>query len=62
MSDGNHTVILASKLPEDFDRIADYIIILKSGGIQEIIDAEELREKCPQGIAVYLRKGSDTYE
>lgn len=62
VSDGNHTVIMASKLPEDFDRIADYIVTLKDGKIQEIMDAEEIREKCPQGIAEYLKKGGGEHE
>lgn len=45
ISDGEHTVILATHLTDDLDKIADYIIYMEEGGILTAMDIEELRSK-----------------
>lgn len=58
MADGRHTVVISTKLPEDLESIADYIVVLKNGGLENggIVnetDIEALREK--GGIKEYFK-------
>lgn len=45
LSDGEHTIILATHLTEDLEQIADYIIYMEDGRILTAMDIEELRSK-----------------
>lgn len=45
IADGEHTVILATHLTDDLDKIADYIIYMENGSILTAMDIEELRSK-----------------
>lgn len=45
ISDGEHTVILATHLTDDLDKIADYLIYMENGSILTAMDIEELRSK-----------------
>lgn len=45
VSDGRHSVVMASHLTEELDRIADYVALLFEGKLIEYLDIEELREK-----------------
>lgn len=54
MSDGHHTVVISTKLPEDLEGIADYIVTLKNGRVESETDIETLREN--GGIKEYFKK------
>ena len=43
IADGEHTVILATHLTEDLDKIADYLVYMDKGRILYAMDIEELR-------------------
>ena len=45
IADGEHTVILATHLTDDLDKMADYIIYMEKGSILTAMDIEELRSK-----------------
>ena len=45
IEDGEHTVILATHLTDDLDKIADYLIYMEKGTILTAMDIEELRTK-----------------
>ncbi len=45
ISDGEHTVILATHLTEDLDRMADYLIYMEDGTILFSGDLESLRKR-----------------
>ncbi len=45
IADGEHTVILATHLTDDLDKIADYLIYMEKGSILTAMDIEELRSK-----------------
>ena len=45
IADGEHTVILATHLTDDLDKMADYIIYMENGSILTAMDIEELRSK-----------------
>ena len=45
IADGEHTVILATHLTDDLDKIADYIIYMEKGSILTAMDIEELRTR-----------------
>ena len=45
IADGEHTVILATHLTDDLDKMADYIIYMENGKILTAMDIEELRTK-----------------
>lgn len=53
MADGQHTVVISTKLPEDLEGIADYIVTLKNGRVECETDIESLREK--GGIKEYFK-------
>lgn len=42
--DGEHTVLLATHMTEDLDRLADYLIYLQEGQILYAGDMESFRE------------------
>ena len=45
IADGEHTVILATHLTDDLDKMADYIIYMENGKILTAMDIEEIRSK-----------------
>ena len=45
ISDEKHTVILATHLTDDLDKIADYIVYMEKGHILTAMDIEELHSK-----------------
>ena len=45
IADGEHTVILATHLTDDLDKMADYILYMENGKILTAMDIEELRSK-----------------
>lgn len=45
IADGEHTVILATHLTDDLDKMADYIVYMENGSILTAMDIEELRSK-----------------
>ena len=45
IADGQHTVILATHLTDDLDKIADYIIYMEMGHILTSMDIETLRSR-----------------
>lgn len=45
IADGEHSVILATHLTEDLDRIADYITYLEKGKMLFSLDIEEMKER-----------------
>lgn len=45
IADGEHTVILATHLTDDLDRMADYLIYMEKGSILLATDIEEMRSK-----------------
>lgn len=45
IADGEHSVILATHLTDDLDRIADYLIYMENGSILLATDMEELRTR-----------------
>jgi ABC-2 type transport system ATP-binding protein len=45
IADGEHTVILATHLTDDLDKIADYLVYMEKGHILTALDIEELRSK-----------------
>lgn len=45
IADGEHTVILATHLTDDLDKIADYLIYMEQGSILLATDIEELRTR-----------------
>ena len=45
IADGEHTVVLATHLTDDLDKIADYIIYMERGHILTAMDIEELRSR-----------------
>lgn len=45
IADGKHTVILATHLTDDLDRIADYIIYMEKGSILLATDIEDIRTR-----------------
>lgn len=53
MTDGKHTVVISTKLPEDLEGIADFVITLRNGRIECETDIEALREK--GGIKEYFK-------
>lgn len=70
IADGERSVILATHLTEDLDRIADYIIYLEDGKVLLSQDIEELRDSyrlicgeaykirlLPKGNIVYMENG-----
>lgn len=60
MIDGNHTVVISTKLPEDLEGIADFVITLKSndygntGKVEWETDMESIYEK--GGIKEYFKR------
>ena len=70
IADGEHTVILATHLTDDLDKMADYIIYMEKGSILTAMDIEELRSKyrivagedyrmklLPEQRIIYMEKG-----
>lgn len=70
VSDGEHTIILATHLTEDIEQIADYIIYMEEGKVLTVMDIEELRSKyrmvagedyrmklLPEQRVIYMEKG-----
>ena len=55
-ADGNHTVVMATKIPEDIENIGDYVVRLKDGKISETADIEQINEMYG-GIMEYMKKG-----
>lgn len=45
IADGEHTVILATHLTDDLDKMADYIVYMEEGSVLAAMDIEELRSK-----------------
>jgi len=45
IADGEHTVILATHLTDDLDKMADYLIYMEKGSILTAMDIEELRTR-----------------
>ena len=45
IADGEHTIILATHLTDDLDKMADYIIYMENGGILLATDIEDLRTR-----------------
>ena len=45
IADGEHTVILATHLTDDLDKMADYIVYMEDGKILTAMDIEELRSR-----------------
>lgn len=45
IADGEHTVILATHLTDDLDRIADYLIYMEKGSILLATDIEDMRTR-----------------
>lgn len=45
IADGEHTIILATHLTDDLDKMADYLIYMEEGSILTAMDIEELRSK-----------------
>lgn len=45
IADGEHTVILATHLTDDLDKMADYIVYMENGTILTAMDIEELRSR-----------------
>ena len=45
VADGEHTVILATHLTDDLDRIADYLIYMEKGSVLFATDIEDLRTR-----------------
>ena len=45
IADGEHTVILATHLTDDLDRIADYLIYMEKGSILLATDIEDIRSR-----------------
>lgn len=45
IADGEHTVILATHLTDDLDKIADYIIYMEKGSILLATDIEDIRTR-----------------
>lgn len=70
IADGEHTVILATHLTDDLDKMADYIIYMEKGGILLATDIEDIRTRyrivagedyrmklLPQQRIVHMEKG-----
>lgn len=70
IADGKHTVILATHLTDDLDKMADYIVYMEKGSILTAMDIEELRSKyrivagedyrmklLPEQRIIYMEKG-----
>ena len=70
IADGEHTVILATHLTDDLDKIADYLIYMEKGSILTAMDIEELRSRyrivagedyrmklLPEQRVIYMEKG-----
>ncbi len=57
VADGEHTVIMATKIPEDMENIVDYVVKLEQGKIVDIKDIEEINDKYKGGVSEYLKKG-----
>ena len=53
MTDGQHTVVISTKLPEDLEGIADYVVTLRDGRVESEKDIEELMEQ--GGIKEYFK-------
>ncbi|MBQ6845295.1 MAG: ABC transporter ATP-binding protein [Agathobacter sp.] len=45
IADGEHTIILATHLTDDLDKMADYLIYMEEGSVLTAMDIEELRSK-----------------
>lgn len=45
IADGEHTVILATHLTDDLDRIADYLVYMEKGAILLATDIEDIRSR-----------------
>ena len=45
IADGEHTVILATHLTDDLDKIADYLVYMHDGSVLTAMDIEELRSR-----------------
>ena len=45
IADGEHTIILATHLTDDLDKIADYIIYMEKGSILMATDIEDIRSR-----------------
>lgn len=58
VADGEHTVVIATKIPEDIENIADYVVCLRDGRLVEQLDIEQINESCSGGILEYMRKES----
>lgn len=60
VSDGEHSVILATHLTMDLDQIADYILFMKKGNVLFYLDKERLNEKyrlvCGEDYKINLLK------
>ncbi len=54
MADGEHTVVMSTKLPEDLEGIADYIVTLRNGRVDCETDIEKLMEE--GGIREYFKR------
>ena len=70
IADGQHTVILATHLTDDLDKIADYIVYMEDGKILTAMDIEELRSRyriiagedyrmklLPENRVIHMEKG-----
>lgn len=57
VSDGEHTVIMATKIPEDLENIVDYIVTLSNGTVALVSDIEQINEQYKGGIHEYLKEG-----
>ena len=70
IADGEHTIILATHLTDDLDKMADYIIYMEDGKILTDMDIEELRSRyriiaaedyrmklLPENRVIHMEKG-----
>ena len=70
IADGEHTIILATHLTDDLDKMADYLIYMEEGRVLTAMDIEELRSKyriiageeyrmklLPEQRIIYMEKG-----
>lgn len=57
VSDGEHTVIMATKIPEDLENIVDYVVALSNGTVTSVSDIEQINEQYKGGIREYLKEG-----
>lgn len=56
VSDGEHTVLMSTKIYEDMDKNIDYFVALRYGSVICQMDMEEIKEKYPDGVKGFLKE------